>query len=50
MPESLELVFLDDWYDYHLMLGEVHCGTNVKRTAPRTWWEDAGHLLSEEGP
>jgi len=49
LPDSLDLVWLDDWYTYHMMLGEVHCGTNVKRTAPRTWWEDAGHLLSEEG-
>ena len=45
-PESLGMVFLDDWYMYHMGLGEVHCGSNVKRKAPRTWWDDAGHLLS----
>ncbi|MFB0864187.1 protein-arginine deiminase family protein [Paenibacillus oleatilyticus] len=22
---------IDDWYSYHEMLGEVHCGTNVCR-------------------
>jgi len=48
-PESLKLIFLDDWYMYHMGLGEVHCGSNVKRTAPRTWWEDAGHLLTRKG-
>ena len=48
-PESLDLVFMDDWDVYHMMLGEVHCGSNVNRAAPRTWWEDAGHLISQEG-
>ena len=48
-PDSLDLVFLDDWQVYHMGLGEVHCGSNVKRTAPRTWWEDAGHLIPRGG-
>lgn len=32
--------FIDDWYEYHVNLGEVHCGTNTLRrtTAPR-WWD-----------
>jgi protein-arginine deiminase len=41
MPEGLEMHFLDDWETYHLMWGEVHCGTNILRT-PRSdvyWWE-----------
>jgi protein-arginine deiminase len=25
------LHFVDDWYSYHEMLGEVHCGTNTRR-------------------
>jgi len=31
---------IDDWYEYHVALGEVHCGTNTLR-APTTpaWWE-----------
>lgn len=31
---------LDDWFEYHVLLGEVHCGTNTLRT-PTTvkWWE-----------
>lgn len=33
--------FVDDWYAYHEMLGEVHCGTNVRRVPPADvrWWE-----------
>ena len=33
--------FIDDWYSYHEMSGEVHCGTNVRRTPPKDvkWWE-----------
>ncbi len=33
--------FIDDWYSYHQMLGEVHCGTNARRTpfSDVRWWE-----------
>jgi len=33
--------FVDDWYAYHEMLGEVHCGTNVRRIPPEHvhWWD-----------
>jgi protein-arginine deiminase len=24
--------FIDDWDDYHVALGEIHCGTNELRT------------------
>ena len=44
-PADLKTVFLDDWDVYHMGLGEVHCASNVVRTAPRKWWDDAGHLL-----
>ena len=50
MPGDLDVVFLDDWQVYHLMLGEVHCGSNVVRSpdeAP-SWWVDARHLLEAE--
>jgi len=36
--------FIDDWF-YHTQEGEVHCGTNAKRTPPaeaalaEKWWE-----------
>jgi protein-arginine deiminase len=46
-PEDLEIYFLDDWELYHMGLGEVHCGTNVKRTASQAWWSEGAHLLSE---
>ncbi len=41
LPEGLVPHFLDDWNNYHLMEGEVHCGTNILRV-PRSdlsWWE-----------
>ena len=44
-PSDLNLVFLDDWSVYHMGLGEVHCGSNVMRTAPTEWWENGAHLL-----
>lgn len=39
-PLGLTVRFLDDWFEYHIALGEVHCGTNTLRT-PKTakWWE-----------
>jgi protein-arginine deiminase len=50
LPDSLNLHFLDDWDVYHMGLGEVHCGSNVKREATTEWWNDGAHLLHiEEG-
>jgi protein-arginine deiminase len=32
--------FIDDWDEYHCYYGEIHCGTNVKRTPSGiNWWE-----------
>jgi protein-arginine deiminase len=33
-------LWIDDWYIYHIRIGEVHCGSNSRR-APFTakWWE-----------
>lgn len=32
--------FIEDWDEYHLGIGEVHCGTNATRTIPEArWWE-----------
>jgi hypothetical protein len=41
--------FVDDWDMYHLNLGELHCGTNVKRTPPEKssaprWWDTYADL------
>lgn len=40
LPER-KVYFIDDWYSYHEKLGEVHCGTNVRRKpfSDRKWWE-----------
>lgn len=37
---SRRVVFIDDWYSYHVQLGEVHCGTNARRKpfAVSRWW------------
>ena len=33
--------WVEDWYLYHILDGEVHCGSNTKRVVPDThrWWE-----------
>lgn len=39
LPGTLKPI--NGWF-YHIRQGEVHCGTNVKRTPPDTmkkWWE-----------
>ena len=38
-PER-DVMFVDDWYSYHEILGEVHCGTNIQRKsfANKPWW------------
>ena len=50
MPSSYaaaDVIFTDDWYVYHAGLGEVHCGTNVRRTpSTTTWWDAADHLTN----
>jgi protein-arginine deiminase len=40
VPER-DVRFIDDWYSYHQMVGEVHCGTNARRTPfpDVRWWE-----------
>ena len=45
LPAGTEPHFVDDWNDYHLSWGEVHCGTNVQRTPTAQWWTDGMHLL-----
>jgi protein-arginine deiminase len=47
LPDAYETHYLDDWYSYHELLGEVHCGTNVERTPLENWWEVALHLVEE---
>lgn len=37
--EGLKVSYIDDWYTYHLGMGEVHCGTNTLREATDAWWK-----------
>jgi protein-arginine deiminase len=39
--QGLSVFFADDWYTYHINLGEVHCGSNVDAPPPADakWWE-----------
>jgi hypothetical protein len=30
--------FVDDWEVYHILMGEVHCGTNQTKATARPWW------------
>lgn len=41
---GVKLEFIDDFFYYHDVLGEIHCGTNSKRKPPedRWWWEQEG--------
>ncbi len=48
LPESLEVVWTDDWATYHLAWGEVHCGSNTQRTPTGDWWNSARHLIGGE--
>lgn len=39
-PLGLTVHFIDDWYEYHVDSGEVHCGTNTLRARmAANWWE-----------
>jgi protein-arginine deiminase len=39
-PIGLTCVFVDTWYSYHILSGEIHCGTNAYREPlPTPWWE-----------
>uniref|UniRef100_A0A8C8RZH7 protein-arginine deiminase n=1 Tax=Pelusios castaneus TaxID=367368 RepID=A0A8C8RZH7_9SAUR len=38
-PLGLICTFIDDYFSYHTLLGEVHCGTNVRRKPfSFKWW------------
>lgn len=49
LPAEVPIVWMDDWYVYHMGMGEVHCGSNVVRPpAGPEWWVAAAHLLQDE--
>jgi protein-arginine deiminase len=35
---GMKVSYIDDWYTYHLGMGEVHCGTNTLRDTSAPWW------------
>ncbi len=39
--KGMKVHLIDDWYGYHLLMGEVHCGTNPEMPpSPKlTWWK-----------
>ncbi|NXL04435.1 PADI1 deiminase, partial [Mesembrinibis cayennensis] len=38
-PLGLTCTFIDDYFSYHVLSGEVHCGTNVRRKPfAFKWW------------
>lgn len=48
---GLTVHFVDDWEWYHSAEGEIHCGTNVKRTPPelthpQRWWDNYDELAA----
>lgn len=38
MPSGNTVHWVDDWEWYHMALGEVHCGSNVRRAPSGKWW------------
>ncbi|MFE0677079.1 protein-arginine deiminase domain-containing protein [Streptomyces sp. NPDC058867] len=36
---GMNIWYVDDWYTYHLGMGEIHCGTNTLRDASGLWWK-----------
>ncbi|MCO4769407.1 MAG: hypothetical protein KDA24_05205 [Deltaproteobacteria bacterium] len=47
-PADYELHFLDDFWVYHMGLGEVHCGSNVIRTPVSDWGRSIRPLVDED--
>lgn len=38
-PLGLTCTFIDDYFSYHVLSGDVHCGTNVRRKPfAFKWW------------
>lgn len=41
LPPNVEAHWLDDWRQYHVAWGEVHCGSNTQRTPVADAWTQA---------
>jgi protein-arginine deiminase len=39
--QGMDISFIDNWYGYHILLGEVHCGSNPEGPPNPSWkwWE-----------
>ncbi|KAJ7306589.1 hypothetical protein JRQ81_009962 [Phrynocephalus forsythii] len=38
-PLGLSCHFIDNFFSYHVLMGDIHCGTNVRREPfPFRWW------------
>ena len=48
LPEGNTPHWVDDWDSYHMMLGEVHCGSNTLRTPTKNNWVLAHNILEAE--
>jgi protein-arginine deiminase len=49
-PIGLDCLFVDTWYSYHILSGEIHCGTNAYRDPLETpWWETTPVTASDVG-
>nr|XP_036581783.1 arginine deiminase type-3 [Colletotrichum truncatum]KAF6790226.1 arginine deiminase type-3 [Colletotrichum truncatum] len=35
---QFNVTYQDDWFSYHLLMGEIHCGSNTWRDTSATWW------------
>ncbi|KAI9150756.1 Protein-arginine deiminase type-4 [Paramyrothecium foliicola] len=33
-----KVIWQDDWFSFHVRLGEIHCGTNTWRSTGGAWW------------
>jgi len=48
LPAGNEPYWIDDWAEYHMMLGEVHCGSNTLREPVGESWIKGRHLMEEQ--
>jgi hypothetical protein len=48
LPAGNEPFWIDDWAEYHMMLGEVHCGSNTLREPVEDSWNKGRHLMEEQ--
>ncbi|MBI3179964.1 MAG: hypothetical protein HYZ27_09905, partial [Deltaproteobacteria bacterium] len=42
-PLGIDVSFVDVWYSYHILVGEIHCGTEVQHVPyEAAWWAVEG--------